>query len=600
MNSKLALCVRLDKAGNKDDTLAEWLDNIKCVDELMCAENANFESISKATRESTRRANTLAEPSCCVNTNNNFVPNNAASSSTSHSVLPKLSSVKRQLLYNNEGCLKCRRVFIQHRSAACPNNFPDATNYKPLTQSFVNLIKKCLGKPLAAVMTSMAETEAVTTSVAVLIAAVMGMSCNPTAYMPSNASSVIEGESDSNMSVSNRNFAAAVANQATSALTVLNEDLAPFTVPHGHLFWHCSINGAANGFPITLSALIDHGSHVVLISDEFTNSLFLKRSKLFEPMSVELAMPAEGPKCIVCLSKWVKLKLYDPSGAWQSKTVRAIIASSLCVPVILGGPFLTHNNIVIDHEHPGENNIFVMCNTSDWQMGATLSFSPTLETARPVAFDSMQLKAAEKNYPVHEKELLAVIHALKKWCSDLLGTHFYIYTDHRTLENFDTQKDLSRHQLRWQEFLSQYDLTMTYIRSEDNTVADALSRLLPNCFADESPMTTATVNAVLKITSDNDILKMIRDGYKEDEFCKRIASSNMKGWTLSNGLWYIGDRLLIPQVTSLREMLFHLAHDTLGHFGADKSYASLRDVYYWPNMCRDLEQAYIPACADCL
>jgi hypothetical protein len=274
MNSKLVLRVRLDKAGNKDNTLAEWLDNIKCVDELMRAENANFELIAKATRKSTRRANTLAEPSRHVNTNNNFVPNNAASSSASCSVLPKLSSVERQLLYDNEGCLKCRRIFVQHRSAACPNDFPDATNYKPLTQSFVNLIKKCLGKPLAAVMTSVAETEAVTASVAIPIAAVMGMSRNPMAYMPSNASSVIEGESDSDMSVSNRNFAAAVANQATSALTALNEDLAPFTVPH--LFWCCSINKAANGFPITLSALIDRGSHVVLISDEFTDSLFLQ------------------------------------------------------------------------------------------------------------------------------------------------------------------------------------------------------------------------------------------------------------------------------------------------------------------------------------
>jgi len=313
----------------------------------MHAENANFESIMKATRESTRHANTLAEPSHRVNTNNNFVTNNAASSSASRPILPKLSSVEWQLLYDNEGCLKCRRFFVQHRSAACPNDFPDATNYKALTQSFIDLIKKHLRKPLAAVMTSVAETEAVTASIAVLIAAVMGMSRNPTAYIPSNALSVIEGESDSDMSVSDRNFAAAIANQATWALMVLNKDLAPFTVPH--LFWRCSINGAANGFPIMLAALIDHGSHVVLISDEFANSLFLKHHKLFEPMSVELAMPAEGPKRIVCLSEWVKLKLYDPSGMWQSKTVRAIIAPSLCVPVILGGPFLTHNNIVIVH-----------------------------------------------------------------------------------------------------------------------------------------------------------------------------------------------------------------------------------------------------------
>ena len=212
----------------------------------------------------------------------------------------------------------------------------------------------------------------------------------------------------------------------------------------------------------------------------------------------------------------------------------------------------------------------------------------------------MQLRSTEKNYPVHEKELLAIIRALKKWRSDLLGTHFYVYTDHRTLENFGTQKDLSCRQLRWQEFLSQYDLTITYIRGEDNTVADALSRLPPNCFSDESLETTNSVNAVLTITSDEDILNGIKAGYHDDEFCKRVASSNMKGWTLSNGLWYIGDWLLIPRVGTIHETLFHLAHDTLGHFGADKSYASLRDAYYWPNMRRDLEQAYIPACPDCL
>ena len=56
----------------------------------------------------------------------------------------------------------------------------------------------------------------------------------------------------------------------------------------------------------------------------------------------------------------------------------------------------------------------------------------------------MQLKPAEKNYLIHEKELLAIIHALKKWRSDLLGIPIYVYTDHRTLENFDTQRDLSR------------------------------------------------------------------------------------------------------------------------------------------------------------
>jgi RNase H-like domain found in reverse transcriptase/Reverse transcriptase (RNA-dependent DNA polymerase) len=112
------------------------------------------------------------------------------------------------------------------------------------------------------------------------------------------------------------------------------------------------------------------------------------------------------------------------------KAIKALVVSADCL-------------MTIDHKNPGENKIFVTCDSSDWHSGATLSFGPTWETACPVDFDSMQLKDAEKNYLVHEKELLAIICTLKKWCSDLLGTHFYIYTDHRTLENFDTQKDLS-------------------------------------------------------------------------------------------------------------------------------------------------------------
>ena len=56
----------------------------------------------------------------------------------------------------------------------------------------------------------------------------------------------------------------------------------------------------------------------------------------------------------------------------------------------------------------------------------------------------MQPGAVERNYLIHEKELLVVVRALKKWRSDLLGSEFTVYTNHCTLENFNTQCDLSR------------------------------------------------------------------------------------------------------------------------------------------------------------
>ena len=99
---------------------------------------------------------------------------------------------------------------------------------------------------------------------------------------------------------------------------------------------------------------------------------------------------------------------------------------------------------VIDHTKLDTNKIFLTTDASDKCTGAVLSFGPTWELARPVAFDSSSLKDAELNYPVHEKELLSIMRAIKKWKHDLIGCPFFVYTDHKTLLNFATQRDLSR------------------------------------------------------------------------------------------------------------------------------------------------------------
>ena len=96
--------------------------------------------------------------------------------------------------------------------------------------------------------------------------------------------------------------------------------------------------------------LFDHGSHTVLISDDWVDRLKLRHHKLPVPELVSLAMKTKEQKkeCIE-LYDYVKLHLCDPSNFWTAHMVRAIIAPRLCAPVILGLPFLAHNNIVIDH-----------------------------------------------------------------------------------------------------------------------------------------------------------------------------------------------------------------------------------------------------------
>jgi Reverse transcriptase (RNA-dependent DNA polymerase)/Aspartyl protease len=122
--------------------------------------------------------------------------------------------------------------------------------------------------------------------------------------------------------------------------------MSPFHVPH--LYWRCLTSGRDHEFPISFEALIDHGSSSVLIRDSFVNDLGLKRRRLSIPFSAELAMENNGQKVEVHFSEYVKLQLHDPSSLWSSKSVRAIIAPSLCAPMILGLPFLSHNNIVVD------------------------------------------------------------------------------------------------------------------------------------------------------------------------------------------------------------------------------------------------------------
>jgi len=74
---------------------------------------------------------------------------------------------------------------------------------------------------------------------------------------------------------------------------------------------------------------------------------------------------------------------------------------------------------------------------------------------------------------------------------------------------------------------------------------------------------------------------------------------NNLGISLRDRLLFTGDQLIIPKHNGLREQIFRLAHDMLGHFGSEKSYESLRHKFYWPNMRRDLFYGYISSCPEC-
>jgi hypothetical protein len=114
-----------------------------------------------------------------------------------------------------------------------------------------------------------------------------------------------------------------------------------------------------------------------------------------------------------------------------------------------------------------------------------------MQDNRVIAYASRALRPHEQNYPTHDLELAAVVHALKIWRHYLMGAHCNIYTDHKSLKYIFTQADLNMRQRRWLELIKDYDLEVHYHPGKANVVADALSRKAQcNCMSMDARVTT--------------------------------------------------------------------------------------------------------------
>jgi transposase InsO family protein len=227
-----------------------------------------------------------------------------------------------------------------------------------------------------------------------------------------------------------------------------------------------------------------------------------------------------------------------------------------------------------------ENPFTVTVDACDQGLGALLE-----QLGQPVAYESRAIRPAERNYPVHEKELLAIVHALTKWRVYLLGRQFIVYTDHCPLQRLGSQPHLSGRQARWLEFLQQYNFEIKYKPGKSNVVADALSR---------SP-----IGAISLLDSEREAWQ--RD-QQEDARLRAISSGlsepRNRLYSLKDGLLYYQDKLCVPKTR--RETLLQESHDIpiAGHVGVDKMYRALLLHYYWPRMLSDV-QHYVRNCDAC-
>lgn len=125
-------------------------------------------------------------------------------------------------------------------------------------------------------------------------------------------------------------------------------------------------------------------------------------------------------------------------------------------------------------QFPNFNEEFILrTDASGFALGAVLSNSDD----RPIAYASKTLNKSEKNYSTIEKELLAIVWAVKHYRPYLFGRKFKILTDHRPLVYLFSLKEPSSRLTKFRLLLEEYNFYVEYSPGKDNCTADALSRI---------------------------------------------------------------------------------------------------------------------------
>jgi len=119
----------------------------------------------------------------------------------------------------------------------------------------------------------------------------------------------------------------------------------------------------------------------------------------------------------------------------------------------------------------------LMCDASDYAVGAILGQRKN-KIFHSIHYASKVLNEHQVNYATFEKELLAIVYALEKFCSYLIGSKVVVYTDHAGIKYLLIKPDSKPTLIRWILLLQEFNLEIKDNKSCENQVADHLSRLV--------------------------------------------------------------------------------------------------------------------------
>jgi len=278
--------------------------------------------------------------------------------------------------------------------------------------------------------------------------------------------------------------------------------------------------------------------------------------------------------------------------------------------------------ILPDYDKP----FTLITDASDYATGSILEQDDALGRSHPVAFYSKSLQPAKQNYEIHDKELLAIIHALKHFCHYLQGSAHQtkIFSDHANLKYFTTKQTLTRRQVWWSLFLGTFDYVIIPKPGKINK-ADALSRRpdYKEGIASENAETIlltlekfllkpeqfhiwALHNMAIPMGINEELKEAIQEAIKTDilmgQKLKDILTSGprqvnkgLQEWNYEDGLILYKGLIYIPKTKNeeLKQRVTQQFHDNLmGHPGQWKTIELISCEYWWPGIT-EFVKAYI-------
>ncbi|KAM1230455.1 hypothetical protein ACFX11_040760 [Malus domestica] len=239
-----------------------------------------------------------------------------------------------------------------------------------------------------------------------------------------------------------------------------------------------------------------------------------------------------------------------------------------------------------------------MCNASDYALGAVLGQRKN-KHSHVIYYASRTLNDAQLNYSTTEKELLAVVFALDKFRSYLIGTKVIVFTDHAALKYLFTKKEAKPRLIRWMLLLQEFDIEIRDKKGCENVVADHLSRLvreeeslpISETFPDEqllsikvsTPWYADLVNFLVSKQVPNTLSKAQRDKLRKE--------ARFYVWD-DPYLWKICPDQIVRRcvIESEFHSILSFCHSYAcgGHFGTQRTaHKVLECGFYWPTLFKD-------------